>query len=170
MTRESRNDAIQQLRRDGWKIEAIGRKFGVHHSTVTYICSPERRKKCKDRRLGIGPGAIAESAQCSQRTIYKIRKRSQTRVTREVINRIMAVDESARVLVGDAALVDSGPTWDILRRMLRGGWSEAALAPMLGYAGRRVYIGLTHVSAAKAMRVRRLYDSIRAGQIKRKVA
>ncbi len=188
MRNEARNQAIRQLRKSGWKVESIGRKFGVHHSTVTYICSPERRKKCKDRwaakrktelvdvaevrahivrlmGLGIGPMAICEAAQCAPATLYKIRKRTQTRVTREVIDRIMGVDESARLLVGDAALVDSGPTWEILRRMLRGGWSEADLAPMLGYSGRRVYIGLTNVSAAKAMRVKKLYDAIRAGKV-----
>jgi len=187
---ESRNQAIRQLRADGWKLESIGRKFRLHHSSVAYICSPERRKKCKDSwaakrktelvdvadvrahivrlmELGIGPMAICESAQCAPATLYKIRKRTQTRVTREVIDRIMAVDESASVLVGDAALVDSGPTWEILRNLLTAGWSEGDLAPMLGYSGKRVYIGLTHVSAAKAMRVKKLFDAIREGKVQR---
>lgn len=188
-----RMKAMHDIRQLGMKLEAIGKLFGVHHSTVLYACdekfrtgriaraatksrergsvklAPAERVKQKLselRQLGVGCRSIHSVTGVSLKTLARIRRGKQKLIRPETAARILAMDESC---IADRAYVRSAATWELLQELIEDGWTERDLAGLLGSKARiqKIHVGVTNVTAQKAMKVRRMYDAIQAGRIQR---
>ena len=190
---EQRRVYMRQHRKQGMKLESIAELFGVHHSTVLYAISDQRRDSCRDRGIaaarrkgcielspidqvrakladlreqGIGIKSIYAVTGVSPRSLAKIRNGRQTRIRPENAAKILAMDHTC---IADRGLIDPQATWQRLRELIGDGWPEHDLARLMGLnpRNRRIAIGITNVSAKTALRVQKLYDAIQAGKIRR---
>jgi antitoxin component HigA of HigAB toxin-antitoxin module len=102
----------------------------------------------------------------SPRTLARIRQGKQKLIQPSTAAKILAMDETC---VADHGYVRSTATWKLLQELIEGGWRERDLAALLGSKSRvkKIHVGVTNVTAEKAMKVRRLYDAIQAGGIQR---
>lgn len=190
-----RRGVMQDLRKTGMKVESVAEIFAVNPSTVLYAVNPDRRQKChlaaieasrkrgsvelspvdqviaklsELKEIGIGRRSIHAICGLAPRTYTRIRSGLQKRIYPETVAKVLAIDESC---MADRGLVRSTATWNLLQELIEDGWTEGQLADALGVKGahRTIQVGLTHVSARKAMKVRKMYDDIQAGKVQRVV-
>jgi hypothetical protein len=93
-------------------------------------------------------------------TLWQIRTGKKTQIREETERRILSVGcEVAR----GRALIDAGPTWTLLNRLLKEGFTKTALAQALGYSTPALQINKKVVTASNAERVRKFYVKFLSG-------
>ena len=135
------------------------RKAGLANPIVPADKAREHILKLSD--IGIGYKTVADIAGLAPTTVFKIRSGERKNLRRLNEKAILAVDETA---LPDAALVPAAPVWRMVRWFLREGFSKAELARRLGYKTRALQLNKDFVTAANALKVRKLYNQIRLGE------
>ncbi len=116
-------------------------------------------------RLGVGTRAVADAARITRSTIWRIRNGQRKHIRLHAAERVLAVDLSA---ASDGACIPAGPTWAKIRHLLHEGFTSVELARRLGYRSHGLQLRPKRITAANAMRVQRLYESVMAGAVPHK--
>lgn len=125
---------------------------------------PARRHIHKLSKRGVGYKQVADAAGVAVSIVCKIRTGQRQHIRKYTADRILAVDLTA---AADHALVDAGPTWHILGKLIDDGYRKVWLAQWLGQAGPGLQVGRKQVTVRTAAKVQRLYEDLQAGRIRR---
>jgi hypothetical protein len=106
---------------------------------------------------GIGYKAVADIAGVSKTNLMKIRGGGKTQLRKSTALRVLAVTKDA---AGDATLVDAAPTWKLIGKLLRQGFTKGALALRLGRKRPALQLRRDKITAKTRQRVARLYREI----------
>jgi hypothetical protein len=106
---------------------------------------------------GIGYKAVADIAGVSKTSLMNIRSGSKTRLRTSTAQRVLAVTREA---VGPASLVDAGPTWKLIEKLLKQGFTKGALALRLGRKVPALQMRRDKITAKTQQRVVRMYREI----------
>lgn len=123
-----------------------------------------RRHIYRLSRLGCGYKQVADAAGVAKSIVAAIRCGRRQQVRKCTADRILNVDPAA---AADHALVNASPTWRLIDELLSDGYRKAWLSEWLGNK-RSLQIGKEKVTVRTAAKVRKLYDDLRAGRIRRK--
>ena len=120
--------------------------------------APARAHMLELSRQGVGKRSVQAATDLNMVNLYWIRSGVRTRIRKRTLERILAVDAGAR---GGRSLVDAEPSWVLLRKLLRGGYTKLQLARWLGSKAKVPSIQLRRdkITAESAMRVERMYRS-----------
>lgn len=126
--------------------------------------APARRHLRKLSRQGCGYKQAADAAGIGKSTAIRILTGEQRVMRACALRRLLAVDAGA---AADHALVDAAPTWRLIGELVELGYRKAWLSAWLGTDGKSLQVGKAKCTVAKAARVRKLYDDLMAGRIRR---
>lgn len=125
-------------------------------------------KACKHIRAlgrkGVGYKQVAAAAGVARSIVFGIRSGARENCRARTERLILAVDTTCR---GDAALIDAGPTWDLLNKLLRDHFfTKTSLARALGSRAKvpSVQINRKTVTVRNAAKVRRLWENYEGRQ------
>lgn len=125
----------------------------------TVPVGPVRAHLLELSRAGVGYKSVADACDVPSSIVAKA-LRGEGTIRASTAKRILDVDAGA---IADSALVDAAPTWTLIRRLLREGFTKGELALRLGYQTRALQIGRRRVLASTAAKVRRFFNLIMAG-------
>jgi hypothetical protein len=118
-------------------------------------------------RQGMGYKLVAESAKVGTSIVFQIRRGTRQRIRANTERAILAVKKELAVL-GDASLVPSGATWKLLDHLLAMGYTKAQLALWMGKRTPAIQIKRGgRITAKTVLKVRKMYEDILAGRLKR---
>lgn len=134
----------------------------IARATVWNGLVDAKRARAHLRRLsrqGVGYKTVADAAVVSPTIVAKILNGKKHSVRADTERRILDVTVDARA---DKALVDAGPTWKLIDRMLAPevGFSKAELAHRLGYARAALQLRRDRITLRNAERVRKFYEAV----------
>lgn len=109
---------------------------------------------------GIGRRLVSEISGLGNSTLSAIKSGDKAQIRARTAKRIFAVTADARA---GRTLVKAGPVWTQINRLLREGFTKAALARRLGYKRPALQIHPHRVTAKNAMKVERLHAVLMAG-------
>lgn len=115
-------------------------------------------------RQGIGYKTVAETASVARSSVAKIVSGERAQIRSSTETRILAVDSSCRA---DHACVPGGPTWKLIRRLLKRGYSKAQLAKWLGYRTPALQLNRNRVTVLNAAKIKRMYRAVEDGLLAR---
>ncbi len=116
-------------------------------------------------RRGIGYKSVADAASVSRTITGLIKSGARRRIRRDTAARILAVTTEA---IAGGALVPAAGTWRRLDELISRGYSKAQLARWMGYRSPSIQIKRSgKITAATEARVRKLYDAVNAGRLRR---
>ena len=116
---------------------------------------------------GMGYKMVAECAGVSLSVMQRIRSGERKQLRAHTARRILAVEYAVEAL-GDGALIDAGPTWKLLDELIGGGYTKTQLATwLLGRPALALQIRRDRITAATALKVRKLYEDINEGRMRR---
>lgn len=127
--------------------------YGPLHTTVP--ADEAREHIIALGRIGVGYKQVARALGVNPKTILEVRTGETQRIRRWRAEGILAVTACERA---DGALVDAGPTWELLNRLLAAGYTKAGLAMALGAGTPALQVGRDRVTVRKARSVRDLYE------------
>jgi hypothetical protein len=105
-------------------------------------------------RAGVGRRAVAEATDISESLLQKIRRGLREKIRAKTERLILDVDVGA---AADNALVDAGPVWAMVRRLMRQhGFTKAKISARIGQGGRALQLGRRRVTARNAHRIAKL--------------
>lgn len=117
-------------------------------------------------KKGVGYKTVADVANVAETIVFAIRSGRRKQVRKNTATAILSVTAA---LIADRALVDAGPTWEIIRGLIEDGYSKTQLAAWLGSKAKvpALQIGALKCTAAMALRVEKLAAEIAAGKRRR---
>jgi hypothetical protein len=139
-------------------MRAAARQAGDWNGLVS--AGPARRHIILLAASGVGRDSIAAACDVGVTTITEIRARQKLRIRARTARKILSVTTAAR---GGACLVNAGPTWRRIKRLLREGFTKGGLALRIGNRTRNLQIRKSLVLARTAMKIERLYRTVMAG-------
>jgi hypothetical protein len=102
---------------------------------------------------------VAEKTGVSQTIIAEIKSDTTRRIRKDTERKILSVSiKSAK----DGAYIDAKPTWTLIRKLLKEGFTKKELAKRIGL-GNSIQLGKERVTAKSAAKVRRFYNLIAYG-------
>jgi hypothetical protein len=110
-------------------------------------------------RAGIGRRVVSAAGDVPTGTLAEITQGRKLQIRRSTERRILAVDASARA---GGTLVDAGPTWRLIGRLLEEGFTKTELARRLRFRALALQLGRRRITARNAVRVERFYWTIMA--------
>jgi hypothetical protein len=118
------------------------------------------------RRFGIGRHTVAAATGVSDSVLWGIITATRPRCRARTARLILAVDADARA---DRALVSAKPTWRIIHKLLKLGYTKMQLARWLGSKAKVPSLQLNprRITARNASNVQRLAANLAAGRISR---
>jgi hypothetical protein len=108
----------------------------------------------------VGRRAVHDATGCCTSLLMDIRAGRKKKIRRSTLNRILAVDVSARA---DASLVPAAPFWALVDQLMARGWRQYDLARAMGLAGtppQMPWRKRTHILARTMLRIERLARTI----------
>jgi cytochrome P450 len=110
-------------------------------------------------RQGVGYNSVAIAADVSRTVLAAILAGRKHQLRAQSARRVLAIDRDA---LADHALVKAAPTWRRLRRLLREGFTQTALARRLGSKARTPALQFRrrYILAKSAARVERFYQIV----------
>lgn len=108
--------------------------------------------------MGVGYKTAADAASVAVSVVAGVLAGSRLHVRARTERAILAVTAAT---AADHALVDAGPTWQLLAELLADGYSKASLARELGCTRAALQISRTQVTVKNAAKVRRLHERLR---------
>lgn len=117
-------------------------------------------------RIGVGYKSVATAGNVATSIVARIRSGEKRTIRQDTERKILAVDKGA---IADKSLVPAGPTWGLLNELLADGYSKTQIAKWLGSKARVPALQLKRdkINASTALRVYRMYQSVRAGRLRR---
>lgn len=112
---------------------------------------------------GVGRRSVAAACDVSDQILWAIISGDRKQIRARTERRILAIDDGARA---GKSLIPAGPTWRLLRELLKDGYSKVQLAEWMGHT-RALQINRHRVTAATAANVERMYRLIQAGKLQR---
>lgn len=109
------------------------------------------------RRLGVGYKTVARAAGMSVSNVDRIRRGTRVRIRPETAARILAVTSSARAA---HSIVDAGPTWVLIDRLLAAGYRRYEIARWLGNESPALQLSRDRILERHARRIREIYEAI----------
>jgi hypothetical protein len=122
--------------------------------------SPVRAHLQQLRAQGLGRDAVAAASDVRATTVGDLAAGKKKRIRKATADRLLAVTAAA---IADGALVDAGPTWKLIRKLLREGFTRGELAQRLGAKTPALQLRRRRVLASTAQKVARFYSTIMAG-------
>jgi hypothetical protein len=107
------------------------------------------------RRVGVGYKRAATMAKVGHTTVFRVLSGDKTQVRKRTSEAILALPLSP-ALLAPSTLIDAGPTWRLVRRMLADGYPALRIARFLGQQGSGLQIGKRKVEVKTAEKVRAL--------------
>jgi hypothetical protein len=105
---------------------------------------------------GVGYKTVADAAGLANSVVGAIMRGKKKCIRAKTERAILEVDEGA---MADHGLVDAGPVWEMIDRMVRKhGFTRTEIARRLGYKGHGLQFGKRRVLAKTAFKVQRLHD------------
>lgn len=101
-------------------------------------------------RLGVGKGAVADATDLAISILHQIRQGQRTQIRARTERKILCV---SRAQLGDAALIDAGPTWRLVEHLLDEGYTKLRIARELGQKGNGLQLGKTRITVRNAARL-----------------
>lgn len=125
-----------------------------------------RRHLLKLSRLGCGYKTVGDAASVSKTVLQNVMKGRKKRVRASTERAVLAVTVEARA---DHALIDAGPTWEILNGLIERGYTRTQLAAWLGSKAKTPSIQFkrTLITVQGAASVERLKRQLDAGKLAR---
>lgn len=111
-------------------------------------------------RMGVGRRTIAQASGVGETAITKLRAGRTRKVRPETAERLLSVTGMHRA---GGALVEAGPTWDLINEMLGVGIPKARIAQALGRKTPALQLGREYVVQRNAAAVQDLHDRARIG-------
>lgn len=110
---------------------------------------------------GVGTNTVTEVSGVSRSSVQGIRVGRQQNVRQRVEARILSVTPDAKLL-NDALLVDAGPTWRLLNKLLDLGYTRTEIARRLGSKAKAPALQIDQklVTNANKVKVEKLYAAI----------
>lgn len=112
----------------------------------------------------VGYKSAADAAGVSRSGCRGIVSGRRKQCRKSTLEAILAVDAGAR---SGGALVAAGPTWKLLHELIGRGYTRAWIAQQLGAKKPALQIHKGWITAETEARVRRLYNLLNAGKIRR---
>lgn len=112
------------------------------------------------REVGIGYKAVARATGLASSELNRIRRGTRTRIRHSTAAAILAVLPSeARA---PHAIVDAGPTWVLLDRLIAAGYRRYEIARWLGSTAKvpALQLGREHILERHARHVREIYEAL----------
>lgn len=106
---------------------------------------------------GVGKRAIAAACDVPTSTLWKIVTGRRQVIREKTAAKILAVDAGA---ISDGTRVPAGPTWRMVRELLRAGLTKGEISRRLGNNGLSLQIQKRQVLASTELRVRRLHAAV----------
>jgi len=126
------------------------------------------------RRLahkGVGYKSVAAAASTSATIVWQIRNGLRPRIRQKTLDRILATDVAA---ASGHSLIDSKPTWRLIDELVGRGFTKSQIAKWMDYAPRASGADYAiqfkrgkPITAANAARVRKVYELLKAGKLRR---
>lgn len=120
-----------------------------------------RRHILQLSKAGVGHRTLAELSEVDDRTISKIKKGNQRRISREHERAVLAVRAGG---VCDRAYIPAAETHQRLAELDALGFTRTELARRLGHTGRRPHLNFggtrTKLTALKALAIEKLYNQL----------
>lgn len=116
---------------------------------------------------GIGRRSVAAASDVALTVLLDVSTGRKTQIRARTERAILAVDEKA---AGDRALVPAKPTWKLLNRLVKDGYTKSELARRLGYKTRALQLDTDFVTVRNAHLVERLFDQLRSTCAKKTLA
>lgn len=110
-------------------------------------------------RRGVGRRAVAAACDVSPTILEEVKLERKQLIRKRTAERILAVDVRA---VADHGLVSARPTWALLERLRREGYTAAQLCRLLGFRSGGLQFRRGKVLARTALRVEKLYRELNA--------
>ncbi len=99
---------------------------------------------------GVGRRAVAAASDVAETVLMDIRSGTKTRIRARTERQILAVTPE---MASDHALVDAGPTWKLVRELLKAGFTKARLSAEMGTNGRALQLAKDQVTVRNAARM-----------------
>lgn len=146
--------------RDANNAYAKSRKLAQADGDWNGVVSAERARSHLQQlsQNGVGRLAVAEACDMKEPFIGAIATGRKKRIRARTEKAILAVTTAAAF---DGALVPAGPTWAILNKLVREGYSKRFLAAQLGQASGRIQFSKDRVTVRNAYMVERLAERLR---------
>lgn len=122
---------------------------------------PARVHLKKLSKAGIGYKTVADYSGLGKSTLLKILQRERTRIRKENLMRILAVDTKC---VSDGTIVSAGETWQRIKWMRDEGFTDAEIARRMGCKMPHLQIGRKRITGRTAAKVERIYRIVRLGE------
>lgn len=105
---------------------------------------------------GVGYKQVADAASVSRTVLSKIVNGTRKTIRATTEKAILEVDRGA---MADGALVDAGPVWKMIDKLIKQhGFTRGAIAQRLGCKKLALQIGKKQVTARTAFKVKKLHD------------
>lgn len=118
-----------------------------------------REHLLKLSELGVGRRAVAAASDVAETVLMDIRSRAKTRVRARTERQILAVTPE---MASDHALVDAGPTWKLIRDLLKAGFTKSRLSAEMGTNGRALQLAKDQVTVRNAARMASVHARLMA--------
>lgn len=118
-------------------------------------------------RLGVGYKQVADAAKIGHTTVLKIKIGAKSKLRKSTADAILGVDRSC---AADHAYVSSRETFRLIDKLVDRGYSKKQLAAWLGSRATHPAIQITRgrkITIKKAQLIKRLYENLQAGRIRR---
>ena len=105
-------------------------------------------------RRGVGRRAVSAATDISGSILAKILRGERKQIMKRTADAILLVDGDS---ISDRGLVDAGPTWTSIHRLMRThGYTKARLSKEIGQGGKALQLGKKKVTAKSAAKIQRL--------------
>ena len=135
---------------------AAARKAGEWNGIV-----PAERTRAHIASLalaGVGRRQVADASGVAESIVVGIARGDRKNVRAATERAILGVNGQA---IADRALIDAGPTWQLLDELVATGYSKAHLARELGHSSPAIQIRRTQCTVRTAYDVQRLHQRLR---------
>lgn len=138
------------------RARAIARAAGDWNGIVSAQRAKEHMAQLSAHN--VGRRAVADATGVAETTLSEINAGRKTHIRARTERLILAVTQAA---AADRALIAAGPTWKLLKRLLREGYTSAELARHMGYSNKALQFGRDFVTVRNAFEVERLHQQLR---------
>ena len=135
--------------------ERTARAIGYDIPERLIDATPTRQHILVLRRNGIGARTITELTGLNRKTVREIADGTTRMVRPDTVDLIMSISYDDRP---GATLVPAGPTWQLLNKLIKAGYTRTAIATAIaGKPTRSLQIERKHVQPQTARRVEQVY-------------
>jgi hypothetical protein len=106
---------------------------------------------------GVGRDAVAAACDVAVSSVAAIANGTKTQLRADTERRILTVDVG---VIADHGLVSARPTWKLIRKLLRGGFTRGVLAQRLGLKTPKLQLRHDQVLARTALAVEKLHAEV----------